>query len=140
MTTRETVLGALFTSLSAISGPVVLRDEVLPERIPEGGLIILRDGVPGAPEVTLSPLRYHYEHRAEIEVIVQVATGRSATLDTLAAAIGTRIAGNRTLGGLCDWAEPEAPSPVDLPVEGATTLRAAIIGVILHYSASDPLA
>jgi len=39
----------------------VLRGEVLPERIPPGGLMILRDGNPGEPGVTLSPLMYHYQ-------------------------------------------------------------------------------
>jgi hypothetical protein len=44
-----------------------------------------------------------------------------------------------TLGGLCDWIEAEAPQPVDLPVEGAVSLKAAVIPVVLHYAVSDPL-
>ena len=39
-----------------------------------------------------------------------------------------------------DWVEAEAPRPVDLPVEGAASLKAAVIPVILHYSTADPLA
>ena len=31
------------------------------------------------------------------------------TFDTLTASIGAAIAGDRTLGGLCDWVEAEAP-------------------------------
>jgi len=42
--------------------------------------------------------------------------------------------------GLCDWVEAEAPRPVDLPVEGAASLKAAVITVVLHYSTADPLA
>lgn len=61
-TTRETVLAALHARLQPLVART-LRDEVLPERIPAAGLIILRDGQPGEPEVTLSPLRYHYQHR-----------------------------------------------------------------------------
>ncbi len=49
-----------------------LRGDVLPERVPSAGLLILRDGEPGDPEVTLSPLRYHYQHRAEIEAVMPV--------------------------------------------------------------------
>jgi len=94
---------------------------------------------PGEPEVTLSPLRYHYQHRAEIEAVVQGAT-RDAAFDTLCASVGAAIAADRTLGGLCDWVEAEAPRPVDLPVEGAATLKAAVIPVVLHYSTADPLA
>ena len=61
---RETVLTALHARLQTLAAPV-LRGDVLPERIPATGLIILRDGKPGEPEVTLSPLTYFYEHRAE---------------------------------------------------------------------------
>ncbi|PZX28424.1 hypothetical protein LY44_00167 [Rhodobacter capsulatus] len=116
-----------------------LRGDVLPERVPAAGLLILRDGEPGEPEVTLSPLRYHYQHRAEIEAVLQGAT-RDAAFDTLCASIGAALAADRTLGGLCDWVEAEAPRPVDLPVEGAASLKAAVIPVILHYSTADPLA
>ena len=137
-TIRETILTALHTLLQALPA-TALRGEVLPERVPTDGLLILRDGEPGEPEVTLSPLRYHYQHRAEIEAVVQGAD-RDAAFDTLCASIGAAIAADRTLGGRCEWVEAEAPQPVDLPVEGAATLKAAVIPVVLHYSTSDPLA
>lgn len=138
-TTRETVLAALRARLQPLAA-LTLRDEVLPERIPTAGLIILRDGQPGEPEVTLSPLRYHYQHRAELEVVVQAGTGRANAFDDLIAAIGTALEADRTLGGLCDWVEPDAPASVDLPVEGAAALKAALISVVLHYSTTGPLA
>jgi hypothetical protein len=134
---RETILAALHARLSVLPA-TALRGEVLPERVPAEGLLILRDGEPGEPEVTLSPLRYHYQHRAEIEAVVQGAD-RDAAFDTLTARIGTALAADRTLGGLCDWVEAEAPRPVDLPVEGAASLKAAVIPVVLHYSTADPL-
>lgn len=136
--TRETILTALYARLSALPA-TALRGEVLPERVPAAGLLILRDGEPGEPEVTLSPLRYHYQHRAEIEAIVQGAD-RDATFDTLCASLGAALTADRTLGGLCDWVEVEAPRPVDLPVEGAASLKAAVIGIVLHYTTADPLA
>ena len=137
-TIRETILAALHTRLLALSA-TVLRGDVLPERVPAAGLLILRDGDPGEHEVTLSPLRYHYQHRAEIEAVVQGA-GRDTGFDTLCATVGTALAADRTLGGLCDWVEAEAPQPVDLPVDGAASLKAAVIPVVLHYSTADPLA
>jgi len=81
-TPRETILQALLAALQTVPAATVLREEVLPERLPFAGLVILRDGDPGTPEVTLSPLQYHYEHRAAIEVIVQAKTpvARAATL------------------------------------------------------------
>ncbi len=138
MTPRETILAALHTRLSALPA-TALRGEVLPERVPAAGLLILRDGEPGEPDVTLSPLAYHYQHRAEIDGIVQGAT-RDAALDTLCASIGAALAADRRLGGLCDWVEAEAPRPVDLPVEGAASLKAAVIPVIPHYTTADQLA
>ena len=135
---RETVLAALHVRLQTLAAPV-LRGDVLPERIPATGLIILRDGKPGDPEVTLSPLTYFYEHRAELEVVIQAGTGRDALFDALTASIGAGLAADRTLGGLCDWVESEAPEPVDLPIEGAAALKAAVIVVVLHYATNDTL-
>ena len=137
-TVRETILTALHARLSTLPA-TALRGDVLPERVPPDGLLILRDGEPGEPEVTLSPPAYHYQHRAEVEAVVQGAD-RDAAFDALCASIGTAIAADRTLGGLCDWVEAEAPRPVDLPVEGAASLKAAVIPVILHYTTADPLA
>lgn len=104
------------------------------------GLIILRDGQPGEPEVTLPPLRYHYQHRAELEVVVRAGTGRASAFHELISVIGNALAADRTLGGLCDWAEPEAPASVDLPVDVAAALKAAVITVVLHFSMANPLA
>lgn len=113
---------------------------MLPERIPAPGLIILRDGQPGEPEVTMSPLRYHYHHRAELEVVVQAPNGRATAFDALIAAIGTALEADLTLGGLCEWVGPEAPASVDLPIEGSAALKAAVITVVLHYTTTGPLA
>ena len=139
-TTRETILQALHSLLQALPA-TALRGEVLPERVPTEGLMILRDGDPGDPEVLLSPLLYLYDHRAEIEVVVQAGdtAARDAALDTLLASIGSAFAADRTLGGLCDWIEPEAPKPVDLPIEGAASLKAAVVPVILTYATADPI-
>ncbi len=137
-TARETILATLHARLSTLPA-MALRGEILPERVPAAGILILRDGEPGEPEVTLSPLAYHYRHRAEIEAVVQ-GVDRDSAFDSLCTSIGAALAADRTLGGLCDWVEAEAPRPVDLPVEGAASLKAAVISVILHYTTADPLA
>ena len=141
MSLREQILTALSVQITAGVSATVLRGEVLPERVPPDGLLILRDGDPGEPEVTLSPRRYHYQHRAEFEAIVasRQPADRDETLDDLLAALGDAIAADRTLGGLCDWIEASAPQPVDLPVEGAATMKTAIVPVALIYSTADPL-
>lgn len=138
---REQVLAALYDALAAIDGPLVLRGETLPERIPAAGLLILRDGDPGEPEVVLSPREYIYEHRAVLEVIVDGnnAGARDAVFDELMLAIGAVIAANRTLSGLCDFVETEAPAPLDLAIEGAPGLKAAELPILLNYGTPDPL-
>lgn len=137
LSARETILTALYARLSVLPARA-LRGDVLPERIPTEGLLILRDGEPGEPEVTLSPLRYHYQHRAEIEAVVQ-CVDRDVGFDILCASVGAALAEDRTLGGLCDWVEAEAPQPVDLPADGGASLKAALITIVLQYSTQDPL-
>ena len=137
LSARETILAALYARLSVLPAKV-LRGDVLPERIPTEGLLILRDGDPGEPEVTLSPLRYHYQHRAEIEAVVQ-CVDRDVGFEILCASVGAALAEDRTLGGLCDWVEAEAPQPVDLPADGGASLKAALITIVLQYSTQDPL-
>lgn len=141
-TTSETVLNALHAALRASLPTAVklLRNENLPERIPTAGLIVLRDGNPGEPEVLLSPPSYYFEHRAEVDILVdQPNATRDATFDALKAAVGTAIDANRTLGGLCDYVLGEAPAPLLVPIDGADTLKAATIPVVLMYGSPDPL-
>lgn len=140
---REQVLNALQAALEhAMPATAALldRNETLPSRIAAGGVVILRDGDPGEPEVTLSPLAYHYQHRAEVDLLVERLAGqRDAVFDTLSRAVGAAIEADRTLGGRCDWVEGLAPAPLALAIEGAESMKAATITVVLHYSAADTL-
>ena len=142
-TTAESVLSALFAALGATlpPGAKLLRNATLPERVPPQGLAILHDGDPGEPEVLLSPPRYIYEHRAEIDIAVEAASAaeRDAAFDTLKRAIGEAHPADRTLGGRCDYVLGEAPVSVGLPIEGAEGLKAATIGIVLTYATTDPL-
>lgn len=138
---REQILAALFTALGGVLSPRLLRNENLPANVPQGGIMILRDGDPGEPEILLSPPLYVYEHRAALEIVVEAGTAeaRDTIYDDLMLAIGAVINGNRTLYGFCDYIEAEAPAPLDLAVEGAPGLKAAVLGIILHYALDDPL-
>lgn len=53
MSKREQVLNALFTRLSALTKAEVKRNESMPVKIPDGGLVILRDGNIGEPTILL---------------------------------------------------------------------------------------
>jgi len=133
----ETVLQALHSALVGRMpyGAKVLRNAVLPERIPAAGIMILRDGNPGTPEALMSPPLYVYEHRAEIDVVVEgKEAAREAAFDALKLAIHSAIDADRTLGGF--W---EAPAPINLAIEGAEGFKAATIPVVLTYGTADPL-
>ena len=144
----ERVLQALHAQIDArfmliswlVGPPQFVRGDVLPQRIPPGGVVILRDGDPGEAEVFLSPLSYSWRHLAELEMVVGGPPDqREAVFDALRRAIGLALDHDRTLGGLCHWVEAEAPAPVDLAVEGAESLKAAMVPVALHYDSDDTL-
>jgi hypothetical protein len=140
----EAALQALFATIRAAapSGVDVRRNEPLPVDLPAAGLVLVTDGTPGEPEETLSPHRYHYQHTARLEVIVEGATAaaRDTAFDALLRTVGTALAADRTLGGVCEWCEPMAPEAVELAVEGTLPMKAATVDVMLHYTTADPLA
>lgn len=143
MTKREMVLSALHAALvSALSAAVVKRNIIVPQRVPAGGLVILRDGSMGEGEPILSPLSWYYEHRAGVEVLVDAATeaARDTALDVLLSAIGTALAVDRTLGGVCDWCQAGPPDVLEIQVEGGAPLRGASLDITLVYVSADPLA
>ena len=90
---REDILGALFQTLGSALAANVRRNEVLPEKVPAAGLVILRDGEPGEPDVTLNPRTEFYAHRVEIEAYVprDATGGGEAVLDALLGAIGAAL-------------------------------------------------
>lgn len=141
--TSETVLQAFLAAITAGApvGALVGRNTALAERIPDAGTMILWDGDPGDPDALLSPTRYIYEHRAEVEIAVQAKTEAlcDAAFDTLKLALAAAIDADRTLGGLCDYVVGEAPIPEDIDFSGTLPTKAATVGVLLIYETSDPL-
>jgi hypothetical protein len=139
--TREQVLSALFDRLQLIAGGTVKRNEALPQSVPEG-LIILRDGDPGEPDVTLNPRTEFYNHRGESEVFVTqpVGGGGEAALDLLLSEIGAALAADRSLGSLAENLYWSAPETSVLAIEGAAPILTARITVTIEYLVSDPLA
>jgi hypothetical protein len=76
-----------------------------------------------------------------LEVMVQNADSfaRDITLDALLVNIGGIINANRTLDGLAEWVEARAPDYNEEPIEGAATVRAATVQVMVRFSTTDPL-
>jgi hypothetical protein len=138
---RDTILAALHARLSALPA-TVRRNEALPARLPEEGLVILRDGDPGEPDVTLNPRTAFYSHRVELELFVTRPTtaGGEGLLDALVADVGATLAPDPSLGGLAENLVVTAPDTGVLAVEGTAPILTARLTVIVIYLVSDPLA
>jgi hypothetical protein len=133
MSRREQILAALSVVLAGQLAAPVRRNEVLPEKVPAAGLVILRDGEPGEPDITLNPRTEFYAHRVELEVYVprDPSGGGEAALDQLLGAIGAALRVDETLGGFAE--------NLTLALEGAPPMLTARIIVTIEYLVSDPL-
>ena len=99
---------------------------MLPEKIPDGGLIILRDGDPGEPEQALGGFgNAYYQHAVEIEVYVEEgdAAARDAAFDALLQQIGAALEADPTLGGLAFGLTYGRPEPAIEAVAGAPAIK-----------------
>ena len=137
------MLTALFNRLKTIAGPTVLRGVDKPEEVPDNGLVVMYDGEMGDPvETYLSPLTYLYQHQVPIEVIVMGDSreARVTALDALLASLGTTIAADRYLGGLCDDLRETEPEVDDLTEDGAASELGAVVRIICEYGTTSPLA
>jgi hypothetical protein len=133
----EAILSALMVKLERDMGLKVLRNSPLPTFGPTG-VLILHDGDPGDPEVTMSPLLYHYIHEAELDVFTQ-GENRQARFEEIKTGLAALLDEDRTLGGLCDWIEAGAPVPEDIHTQGAAVVKSAAIALRIHYATPDPL-
>ena len=142
MSQRENAIGALFAVLGQLSlGTMVKRNAALPERIADHAMAILRDGEMGEPEVSLSPLTYHWQHQVAIELFVADpdASTRDARMDGLLTDLAILIEADRTLAGVVEYAEIGPPKFDELAPEGTSGIKACLLPVILHYSSSGSL-
>ena len=139
---REQVLAGLDERLQASLTATARRNEALPERMPDAGLIIMRDGDPGEPDVTLNPRTAFYSHRVELELFVTQPTagGGEALLDALVADVHAALAPDPSLAGLAENLVVTAPETGVLAVEGAAPVLTARLTVVVDYLVSDPLA
>jgi hypothetical protein len=138
----EQVLAGLRAALETVSDAVVERNSVLPERIPDGRLIILRDGDPGEPEQALGGFaEVYYQHAVEIEVYVEEGDGtvRDAAFDDLLQQIGAVLEADPTLGGLAFGLTYGRPEPSIEAVAGAPAIKSATLTVTIDYETSAPL-
>jgi hypothetical protein len=139
----EQVLKGIKALLETVPDAVVDRNSVLPEKIPAGGLIILRDGDPGEPEQALGGFgNAYYQHAVEIEVYVEEgdAVARDAAFDVLLQQIGAALEADPILGGRLRPDLPSGPEPAVEAVAGAPAIKSATLTVTVDYESDAPLA
>ena len=142
MSQRENAIGALFAVLGQLSlGSTVKRNAALPERVSDQAMAILRDGEMGEPEVSLSPLTYHWQHQVAIELFVadSDASARDTRMDGLLVELAILIEADRTLNGVIEYAEIGPPKFDELAPDGTSGIKACLLPVVLHYSSAGPL-
>ncbi len=138
----EQILEALKGLLQSVPGAKVERNTTLPEKIPAGGLIVLRDGDPGEPEQALGGFgSAYYGHRVEIEVYVADGddAARDAAFDVLLQEIGSALEDDPTLGGVAFGMTYGRPSVDVEAVDGAAAIKTATLAVVVDYETDTPL-
>jgi hypothetical protein len=139
----EQVLEALKALLATVPDAVVERNSVLPEKIPDGGLIILRDGDPGEPEQALGGFgSTYYQHAVEVEVYIEEgdAAARDAAFDDVLQQIGAVLEADSSLGGLAFGLTYGRPEPSIEAIAGAPAIKSATLTVTVDYESDAPLA
>ena len=137
MSKREQAIIALRSALEAAIAFEVQRNTSIPTTALSSGLVVIRDGDSGEPEVTMSPTEYHYEHEIQIEAFA-VGTDLDLSLDQLLGSIADCIEIDTTLGGHVDASYVTAPV-FDLTIDSSIRCKAASINVVVFYSTASPL-
>src|SRR6185295_11015263 len=130
---EQVAVAALALVAGALPNARVTRNAAKPQRPDPGGNVIVRDGDPGDPDVVMSPLTYTYRHEFELDVMAyeSATQSRETILDDMFQAIGLAVENDRTLGGLADWMEAEAPAPEDIEAEGVEPVRFAKLFLVI---------
>jgi hypothetical protein len=129
-TARETAITALLAVVQGLPSITAVRNAAWPERVPAGGLVVVRDGETVEEEAMLSPLAYGIVHRADVEVFAADEMRR----DDIIAAIATVVAGDRTLGGAVEWAAAGSPDFDTVAAEGSVVVATATVPVRLMFT------
>jgi hypothetical protein len=139
----EQVLEAMQTLLETVPGVTAERNSAVPEKIPDGSLLILRDGDPGEPEQAFGGFGgTYYQHSIEVELYVEEDDGavRDAAFDDLLQQIGAALEADETLSGLAFGLTYGRPETSIEAVPGAPAIKSATLTVTVDYETDAPLA
>jgi hypothetical protein len=137
----EAVKALVQTALPGAAVKGMTGDEAKPDTVGPLGMVIVRSGDPGQPQIDLSPPTYNYDH----DIPMEVAAYKSSTLtsqqvlDAMMMRIGEAVEADRTLGGLVDWLDVDAPTDGEIDARGATPVGWADFTITATYSTTNPL-
>jgi hypothetical protein len=139
---REQVIAAVTALVkAALPDAEVTRNAAKAQGVYAGGAVFIEDGDPGEPDVDLSPVTYYYTHRIPLKVAAYPSGSqtREEVVDAMMATVGEKIEADTTLGGLCLYVEPEAPTFENITATGAAVGQMAEAAIIATYATSNPL-
>lgn len=138
----EEILEKLKTVLGDGCSARVERNSVLPEKIPNDGLIVIYDGDPGDPDLVLGGFGSAYYQHA-IEIVVYVEEGnpaqRDQKFDAMLLEIGQALESNPDLDGLVAGLTYSRPEVSIEPVIGGPAIKTGTIILVADYEADTPL-
>lgn len=143
MSKAEDILNKLKELIAQESAAKVERNSDAPEKIPAAGLVIIRDGDPGEPDITLGGFsNTYYSHDIEIEIYVQEGDSaqRDTKFDLLLQQIDTVLQAKPPLEGIADGLLYGRPEITTQAVEGGAAIKTGILIVQADYESATPIA
>ncbi len=142
VTRHEAIIAALVALCTGNVVAQVMREEALPQEIPDQGLANLRAAQAEREGQHLGTGTIEWVRRVEVEIVVQApaSAARIAALEAVVLAFGAALSG-QTLGGLVDHIDLGVPEDADdIGFEGTATVKAAVLPFDLFYTTtSNPL-
>lgn len=134
MTKTETVLSALKAAVEGL-GYTVRRNSGVPVRVPSGGMILMDDGDPGAPEETLGVKTKYYVHNATLAALYQALDEgtRASGVDAIVEAVASALDSSGNLSGAVNYMSYSYPEIFTEEVDGGAPIAVGALRVVLEY-------
>ena len=138
----EQIYHALLVRLQGLEGVKLERNTPLPERIAEGGLIILRDGEMVEVEEALGGVGSCYcALQVNLELYVQEQDNgkRDAAFDGLLMQVGAALLADISLDGLVFGISLNRPDASTEAVAGAPAIKSGVLALTIEYESLTSL-
>ncbi len=134
MSAANEILTALHGLIGGV-GAQVLRNASLPASVPDGALLVMRDGQPGEPRQYMggAHLIERYRHVVDVE-IYSAAAAPEAEIYGIHEEIAALVRIDVTLGGRVESASVGACEVDAIPVEDGAPIVYGVVPITLSYT------